>query len=234
MSNSGSSRQSDLVTPRPPFRVADLRTSGQSTPSRASHSSTLITEYKKESVDSRVKNDMAEFEQNVSVDTWVSAVCDVDPDKLADWANVIKEKCWIHDPTIRAALESFCNVTRETDRYVPLSNLIMRLLELAQDASGSVLGIGGPPPVEDILFYRKNPSLMGKPDEQGALAAGRKPDILAIRKEEKKNVSKSEKFEVEWNQTLLYLELKYDSSSRASLSTRLSEKLKSTGQNNVR
>jgi hypothetical protein len=234
MSNSGSSRPSDPVTPHPPFRVADLRTSSQFTSSRASHSSTLITEHKKESVDSRVKNDMAELEQNVSVDTWVSAVCSVDPHKLADWANIIKEKCWVHDPTIRAALESFCNVTRETDRYVPLSNLIMRLLELAQDASGSALGISGPPPFDDILFYHNDPNLMRKPDEQGAPVASRKPDILAIRKEEKKNVSKSEKLGVEWNKTLLYLELKYDSGSRASLSTRLSEKLKGTGQVNVR
>jgi hypothetical protein len=94
MSNSSSSRPSDLVTPHPPgpSRVADLRKSSQSTPSRASHSSSIITEHKKESVDSRVKNDMNEFEQNVSVDTWVSAVCGVDPNKLADWANVIKKK----------------------------------------------------------------------------------------------------------------------------------------------
>jgi hypothetical protein len=120
-------------------------------------------------------------------------------------------------------------VTRGTDRYVPLSNLIMRLLELAQDASGSAFGISGPPPVEDILFYRNNPSIMRKPDEQEALAAGRKPDILATRSEEKKNVSKNEKFEVEWSKKLLYPELKYDSGSRASLSTRLSERLKCTG-----
>jgi hypothetical protein len=106
---------------------------------------------------------------------------------------------------LHRALESFCNVTSETDRYVPLSNLTMRLLELAQDASGNTLGISGPPPVEDILFYRNNPSIMRKPDEQEALAAGRKPDILATRSEEKKNVSKSEKFEVEWSKNCYIL-----------------------------
>jgi hypothetical protein len=178
------------------------------------------------------EKEMEEFTKEVPVDTWLSAVCGVN---LGQWAKIIKEKDWIHDSQINANLREFCNAPRETDCYVPLSNLIMRLIALAQ-AEGKSLSISGPPPVEDILFYRNDPSIMRELDEHGSLAAARKPDILATQKEEKKHTKR--RFDgglgVQWAKTLFYIELKYDTGSGVKLSAKLEDKLSRKAQKIVR
>ena len=67
MSNStGSATRPTPATPTA-VRVGEPRVSNQSTPSRASHSSKPLTEHRKEIIDPRVKQEMAEFETDVSV-----------------------------------------------------------------------------------------------------------------------------------------------------------------------
>ncbi|KAI0339706.1 hypothetical protein BDW22DRAFT_1431592, partial [Trametopsis cervina] len=109
------------VTPARHSRVETLRKSAaQSTPQRASASSTIVTPHKRDNIDPHVKRDMEGFTQFVSVSNWVHAVCGVSPDRLKRWVAYIKEHKYFADPEVVQALTEFCQVKNELLRYQPL------------------------------------------------------------------------------------------------------------------
>jgi hypothetical protein len=219
------------VTPQP-ARVVDLRANSKSTPSRTSLSSTLAIKHTKDSVDPLVKKEMEEFTVNVTVDTWVSAVCGVNQTKLASWAAFIEKNSWIEDNVIANALTDFCTATEEVLRYEPLCTLTLRLLELVQEANGGLDGLDGPPPVKDMLFYRSDRRPMRRNEDHGNLAAKRKPDVLATRKGEQKLVQ--DEPTVEWAKVLHYIEVKYELRARSTLISQLNTKLGRPAQSEVK
>ncbi|KAI0692608.1 hypothetical protein BC835DRAFT_1520876 [Cytidiella melzeri] len=82
----------------------------------------------KESEDTGVKEDVAEFTATVSGPHWLHIACGVDPDRKDG-------PVFLQDEAIAKELDTFGEAQIQTARYVPPSRIIVRLLKLVQEHS---------------------------------------------------------------------------------------------------
>ncbi|KAI0762062.1 hypothetical protein BC629DRAFT_1443365 [Irpex lacteus] len=165
-------------------RVAQLQVS-MSTLNRISSSSYITPIHTKSFIDPLVRNDMKLFTKTVTVDRWVEVVCGVKPDKLNTWADYFRQKGLFTDQAISEELDTFNCALREEERYKPTAKIFEKVLEVAQVSVNELKDVGEPL-LSDLRFHPHDARLMLSPEDQAALAARRKPDVLVLRSEAKK------------------------------------------------
>lgn len=227
MSNSNNAR---FATPSPlPKRVAEL---SMSTPYRSSTSSFTTASHTKGFVDPFVRNDMKMFTKTVTVDQWVKAVCGVDADKLEAWATCFKEKGLFLDGAISEQLDRFSRAKREEERYKPTAEVFERVLEVAATSADELEDFGGPL-FSDICLLPHDAKVMRAPEDQAKLAARRKPDVLVVRTEVKKNAETKNNGQdgdrVNWTDALMCMELKRDTGAAGRLTSKLQQERRKRG-----
>lgn len=194
-----------------------------SSPPSLKSSSSKATAHTKEALNEPLVLEVDQLTKYASPGDWVEAVCGISPVMLGQWASYIKEKKFFDDEKVAKSLKDFCAARTEPSRYLPLSNLINRMLYLVQGLGPHGEKMPGlpsdGPPIHDITFFRNDPFYLATLPEQGNLAAKRKPDIIATRKS---NVGKKNKSAaVKWSSLLLYVELKLKEKLAGKLQKRL-------------
>ena len=173
-----------------------------------STSSTQHSSHTKDLVDPPLISEVKQLSLNVSVENWVYGVCRVSKETLEQWMTVIKENKFFEDPVIDRALSKFCSASREFSRYAPLSDLLNRLLRLVHDIRDKFDNLSDTRPIDDLVYFRNDPICLRGPEEQGDLAALRKPDVIGARKVAKDTHRAGDR--LAWHEALLCFELKYD------------------------
>lgn len=205
----------DDGTPRTPLkdrRVSQLQLSNlMSTPIRISTDGSTGSKHIRDNLNPLLVKEVKDLSIYVSVDKWMSAVSGFPSETLAQWASAVKVHKFFEDPVISTELDTFCSAG-ELNRYVPLSNLLNRLLELVNEKRTTFKDLPAAMVVDDLTYFRHDPIYMEGPEEQGKLAAKRKPDIVAARVAEMIRRAGGEDVPrkgVPWNQAILCFELKH-------------------------
>lgn len=161
------------ATPQAKHRnVTSIIESG--TPMVRKTSSTLNSKHTVEHVKPSLRTDLDKHQKSISMDTWLAVILGLPSANLQLWTSEILGNAWHADSQIAAAMDKFCKVKSEIDRYVPFSKICNRILKLAP---GQLTGVSEPLPVPDITFTRNDPIYLENAPEQGELAADRKPDV---------------------------------------------------------
>ncbi|PSS38067.1 hypothetical protein PHLCEN_2v98 [Hermanssonia centrifuga] len=187
----------------PPDKEATKEGRG-STPMRASCE--VMRDHKTDSVHPFVQQDLEDTLREVSVDTWIEAVLGVPPDRLNEWATLIKKLGWFRDRTIERALTDYARPAQESGIYKPFARIANQILELAK---GALPGVGASYPIADIEVVVNDPISIERIPEHGELGAFRKPDLLFVRGSQK-DLSGGNGARVRWVDILAFMEFKLD------------------------
>lgn len=203
-----------------------------STPVRAKGSAANQPNVKqtKETVEPTIKEDLKENMAVVEVEKWIDAVCDVAPDEFKKWIAYIKKQKLFEEPEIQKNLLEFSSC-KETDRYVPLCDILNRMRQFALEATGDDLKGGAAFPIPNITYFRNDPKYMRRPGETegevNQLAAQRKPDILLASVDIKRRFYESDGEKVtgaEWTDVLETVELKYTKKLVSALNAEIAQR----------
>lgn len=214
-------------------RVSQLQLADDSTPLRMSTSSTRCSPHIKELIDPYLRREVKELSIYIPVDNWVEGVTQLPTKVIEQWTSVIKAKGYFEDPTIADALSRFCSAGTEHGRYDPLSNILNRLLLLSEahkdefDELADILEKSDH--IDNLEYFTNDPNCLIAPEQQGDLAAGRKPDVIGARKTAVKARFKGTR--LPWWAALLCFELKKSHNLESKLNNRLSkDKLAQTNE----
>ncbi|PSR75732.1 hypothetical protein PHLCEN_2v8916 [Hermanssonia centrifuga] len=130
----------------------------------------------------------------------------VPPDRLNEWATLIKKLGWFQDRTIERALTDYARPAQESGIYKPFARIANQILELAK---GVLPGVGVSYPIADIEVVVNDPISIERIPEHGELGAFRKPDLLFVRGSQK-DLSGGTGARVRWVDILAFLEFKLD------------------------
>lgn len=144
----------------------------------------------------------------VPADDWVKGATGVSPDKLGQWASVIKDNGFFADDDIAAGLLDFCKARREPDLYAPLSRVLNRLLVLAEEHRSKMKDFPEHKPIDDLVYAKHDANSLKTLEDQGSLGARRKPDLIGIRQRDLDKLT-AEKKRASWDQAVLAFELKF-------------------------
>ena len=120
----------------------------------------------------------------------------------------MKNNNFFEDLLVDEALSKFCSASRKFSRYDPLSDLLNRILALVQKHRKKFKNLPRARPINDLVYFRNDPICLRGPEEQGDLAALRKPDVIGARKIAKSKRRAGDR--LAWHEALLCFELKYD------------------------
>ncbi|KAI0090123.1 hypothetical protein BDY19DRAFT_992356, partial [Irpex rosettiformis] len=194
------------TTPKHP-RIEQLQSKSQSTPLRTNSSSKLLQPHTKKTIDPVVRDDMSDFTKNISIASWVEAVCGVKNDTINHWAEYFLNNGLFEN--IKGDLNTFCRAQDEPHRYEPFAAILKKTLAFSVEAKDELQGISGTLPVDDIVFIPHNDKVLRGSEEHGKrLASDRKPDILVARKRDK-DLAELEKKRMHWSSAVMCMELKF-------------------------
>lgn len=110
------------------------------------------------SADDSVDADSEGFTGCINHIEWVEAVCGVSPATLKKWTSHIKEKNYFNHHKMASYMKDFCAANLEASRYLPLAEMMTRIVFLVQGFGPN--GERMPslpserPPIRDMMFVR--------------------------------------------------------------------------------